>query len=334
MTKRSPFLRPMFALLIAAMASISVSAAGQNTPPAAGQSAPSASSQPVQPAKPAGRAPIRPKTQAEYQAFQAAIANAQNADAMEKAADDFAAKFPDSELRVLLYRAAMHSYQTAGNSSKMLEMGLKVLGIDRDDPEALIGVAQVQEEHTSPTDLDRDQRMTDAVTDAKHALETIETDLAVPAGSPPDRVEAYKKYLRATALSIVGSIQYKREQYADAETSLRKALEADPSNPDAVVVLRLALALDQEKKYPEALEQANHAVQLTQEDTDVGRMARNEHDRLVSQTGTGAASVPKNGNAPAGSAPGGTAPPNAAASPNQPQTQPQNPPQNSAPPSH
>jgi tetratricopeptide (TPR) repeat protein len=317
MTKSSFFSRHAFAaLLIAALPGIPLSATGQSTP--------QTPSEPAQPAKPAVRAPIRPKTQAEYQTFQAAIANAQNADAMEKAADDFAVKFPDSELRVLLYRAAMHSYQTAGNSSKMLEMGLKVLGIDRDDPEALIGVAQVQEEHTSPTDLDRDQRMTQAVTDAQQALESIETDLAVPAGSPPDRVEAYKKYLRATALSIVGSIQYKREQYADAETTLRKALEADPSNPDAVVVLRLALALDQEKKYPEALVQASRAVQLTQEDTDVGRMARNEHDRLVSQTGAGGtagSSAPATGSAPAGSAPGGTAPP-------------QSPQQNSAPPSH
>ena len=278
----------------------------------------------TKPAPPSGRAPIQAKSQAEYQAYQAAVANAQNSDAMEKAADDFAAKFPDSDLRVLLYRAAMHSYQTAGNSQKMMDMGLKVLGIDRDDPEALIGVAEVQEEHTTPTDLDRDQRMTEALSSAQHALQTIETDLAVPAGSPPDKVEAYKKYLRATALEIIGTIQYKREQYVDAEATLRKALEADSSNPDAVVVLRLALALDQEKKYPEALQQANRAVELTKEDTDVGKMARNERDRLLVQTGTN--TTPGSNAAPGGNAPNGNtsnpAPPTNV------------PPQNAAPPTH
>lgn len=295
------------------------------------QPAPGAQSNPpTQPAQPAGRAPIQAKSQAEYQAYQSAVANAQNAEAMEHASDDFAAKFPDSELRVLLYRAAMHSYQNAGNSQKMLEMGLKVLAIDRDDPEALIGVAEVQEEHTSPGDLDRDQRMTQSITNAQHALETVDTDLAVPAGTPPDRVEGYKKYLRSTALAIVGTIQYKREQFADAETSLRKAIETDPSNPDAVVILRLALALDQEKKYPEALEQANRAVELTQEDNDIGKMARNERDRLMIQTGKaspGGSSAP--GTAPAavpGSAPAPETPGKAA-----PQA---NAPQNSAPPSH
>jgi len=297
-----------------------------------GQTAPQTSSDATKPVAPAGRPPIQAKSQVEFQAYQTAIGNAQNADAMEKAADDFAAKFPESDLRVLLYRAAMHSYQTAGNSAKMLEMGLKVLGIDRDDPEALIGVAEVQEEHTSPTDLDRNERMTQAISSAQHALDTIETDLAVPAGTPPDRVEAYKKYLRATAFSIIGSIQYKREQYADAEGNLRKAIETDPGNPDAVVVLRLALALEQEKKYPEALEQANRAVQLTQEDTDIGRMARNEHDRLVSQV---SGNAPGSNAAPAGSAPSGAAPGETPSSGNPPPSNsvPQNP-QNSAPPSH
>ena len=278
----------------------------------------------TKPAQPSGRPPIQAKSQAEFQAYQTAVANAQNSDAMEKAADDFAAKFQDSDLRVLLYRAAMHSYQTAGNSQKMMDMGLKVLAIDRDDPEALIGVAEVQEEHTTPTDLDRDERMTQALTSAQHALETIETDLAVPAGSPPDKVEAYKKYLRATALEIIGTIQYKREQYPDAEANLRKALDADSSNPDAVVVLRLALALDQEKKYPEALQQANRAVELTQEDSDVGKMARNERDRLLVQTGA-------NNTSGGNPSPGGNPPNRNISSPAPPANVP---PQNPAPPSH
>jgi tetratricopeptide (TPR) repeat protein len=262
--------------LVVVMALAGIAAARGQAP------APATTSQ-VPASQPSGRAPVQARTQEEYQAYQAAVANAQNPAAMEKAADDFAAKFPTSDLRVLLYRAAMHSYQT--NSPKMQEMGLKVLAIDKDDPEALIGVAEVLEEQTSPTDLDREQRMTQAVTYAQHALQTVDTDLAVPAGTPADKVEAYKKYLRATALAIVGTIQYKREQYADAEGNLRKAIAADVENPDAVVILRLALALDQQKKYPEALQQANRAVELTQESTDVGKMARNERDRLVVVTG-------------------------------------------------
>ncbi|HZP16457.1 MAG TPA: tetratricopeptide repeat protein, partial [Terriglobales bacterium] len=89
-----------------------------------------------------------------------------------------------------------------------------------------------------------------------------------------------------------GSIQYKREKYADAETALKQSLDADPGNPDAVIILRLALALDQQKKYPEALEQAKRAVELSKEDTAVGKMAREERDRLLAQTSGGTPSNP------------------------------------------
>jgi tetratricopeptide (TPR) repeat protein len=210
---------------------------------------------------------------------------------MEKAADDFAAKFPTSDVRVLLYRAAMSSYQNAGNPEKMMNMGLKVLAIDKDDPEALISIAEILEERTGPTDLDRQQRSEQVVEYASHALKTLDTDLAVPAGTSPDRVDAYKKYLRSTALAIIGTMYYKQEHFAEAEAKLRDAMETDASSPDPVVVLRLALALDQQKKYSDALEEANRAVELTEENTDLGRMARNERDRLVVQSGGSAASA-------------------------------------------
>jgi tetratricopeptide (TPR) repeat protein len=180
----------------------------------------------------------------------------------------------------------------------MMDMGRKVLNIDKDDPEALIGVAQVLEEQTSQTDLDKEQRQAQGLDNATHALKTIDTDLAVPAGTPPDKVEAYKKYLRSTALAIMGTIYYKQTNYAEAEAKLRNAVEADTANPDPVIILRLALSLDQQKKYPEALEQAKRAVELTQDNTDVGKMARNERDRLLIQTGT-PASTPQSPAPPA-----------------------------------
>jgi tetratricopeptide (TPR) repeat protein len=237
---------------------------------------------------------------------------------MEEAADEFAAKFPTSDVRVLLYRAAMSSYQNAGNPEKMMNMGLKVLAIDKDDPEALIGIVEILEERTGPTDLDRQQRSEQVVEYASHALKTLDTDLAVPAGTSPDRVEAYKKYLRSTALAIIGTMYYKQEHFAEAEAKLRDAMETDAANPDPVVVLRLALALDQQKKYLEGLEQANRAVELTQEGTDLGRMARNERDRLVVQAGgSGGSAVAPSAKqtAPQNDAPSNQASPNQA-SPN------------------
>src|SRR5438270_5199770 len=77
-----------------------------------------AQSNPPSAGTPNGRPPIQTRTKEEFQAYQVAIANEPNPEAMEKAADDFAAKFPNSEARVLLYRAAMSGYQNIGNPQK------------------------------------------------------------------------------------------------------------------------------------------------------------------------------------------------------------------------
>ena len=136
----------------------------------------SSSTAPASPSSPqagspsAARPPVQTRTREEYKAYQAGIANEQNPEAMERAADDFAAKFPTSEVRVLLYRAAMSSYQNAANPEKMMNMGLKVLAIDKDDPEALIGIAEILEERTGPTDLDRQQRSEQVVEYAAHGF--------------------------------------------------------------------------------------------------------------------------------------------------------------------
>ncbi|HEY1802134.1 MAG TPA: hypothetical protein VGG46_14490 [Terriglobales bacterium] len=236
-------------------------------------------------AAPQQKTPPQAKTQAEFDAFNAAKATAGDPVNLEKAADDFAAKYPESELRILLYEADVVAYQQANNNDKMESVGKKVLAIDPDQPDALVAVSQALVDTTQDTDIDKDQKYDEATKYAQHALQTIDTDIAVPAGTPPDRVEAYKDYIRSTAYSYLGTIQFKKGDFIGAQAEYQKSLDAFPSQPDPVVVLRLALCLDNQKKYPEALQQANKAVELTQENTTAGTYARRERDRLVQLTG-------------------------------------------------
>jgi tetratricopeptide (TPR) repeat protein len=272
--------------------------------PAGGASA-TATQGATAPAPPPGKRPPQAKTQPEFDAYNAAVANQRDPAAMEKAADDFATKFPDSELRVLLYKAAVRSYQTANNGDKMSEEAQKLLKLDPDDPEALIAVSEVIAEHTRDTDLDKDQRYAQATKYAQHALETIDTDVAIPASTPQSQIDAYKGLLRSSAYSILGTIAYGQEKYPDAEGYFRKSIDAYPSQPDPVVVLRLALALDKQSRYADALKEANHAVELTQEGTAAGTTARHERDRLIQLTG----GIPMSGStAPASKPPDSTTP--------------------------
>lgn len=244
-----------------------------------------------QAATPAGKRPPQAKTQPEFDAYKAAVATTDPA-ALEKAAEDFAVKFPDSELRVLLYKNVMRLYQNANNTDKTEAMGRKVLGFDADDPEALVIVAEVIAERTRDSDIDKDQRFGEATAMAQKATQTIETNVQVPAGTPQDKVDAYKAMMRSQAYSIIGTIDFKKENYPSAEQNLQKSLDAYPADPDKVVVLRLALTLDKEQKYPEALKVANRAVELTQDNTPIGTPARHERDRLQQLTGGAAPAQP------------------------------------------
>ena len=280
--------------IVCAMLTVATLTAAQYGGSSQTQNPPAQQGAPAQ-AAPAAKRPPQAKTQAEFDAYNQ-IANTTDPAALEKAADDFAAKFPDSELRILLYKKAMAAYQNVNNGEKMMDMGKKVLAIDPNDAQALISVAEVLAERTRDSDLDKDQRLAEARKDAEAVLKAVDTD--TPAGIPPDKIELYKGLMRSNAYSILGTLDFNKNDYAAAEGNFRKSIDALPQQPDPVTVLRLALALDHEGKYPEALKYANQAVQMTQENTGAGTAARHEQDRLNRLSGGAPAA------APAGAAPG------------------------------
>jgi tetratricopeptide (TPR) repeat protein len=275
------------AAIIIAMLGVSAwgftqNAFGQSNDKPAVQSAPAG-----QAATPAGKRPPQAKTQDEFAAYKAAVALTDPA-AQEKAANDFATKFPDSELRPVVYKSVMHLYLQVNNGDKMMEMAQKVLSYDADDPEALVGAAQVLAERTRDTDLDRDQRLAEARKDAERALVTVDTDVP-SSGYPPEQLNAFKAFLRSDAYTILGTLDFNKKAWADSERNLKKSIDAYPQQPDPVAIFRLSVALDMQNKYPEALKYANQAVDLTKEGTNAGDAARKEKDRLTQLTGSGAA---------------------------------------------
>jgi len=273
---------------------------GQSSDKPAAQTAPAGQSAPPagQAAAPQGKRPPAAKTQPEFEAYKATVAQSDPA-ALEKAADDFATKFPDSELRGTLYTAAMQRYQQANNAGKMMDMARKVLALDPDDPAALVGIAQALAEQTRDTDLDKDQRNAEAKKDAERALITIDTDVPTT-GYPPEQLNAFKGFLRSEAYFILGTLSFKASNWADAETNLRKSIDALPQQPDVVAVFRLAVALDMQDRLPEAMKYIDQTVDLTKDrpDSGVGKAAREEKDRLTKRSGGTApgqtATPPKN----------------------------------------
>lgn len=283
--------------ILVVLMSAAVLAVGQTAAPAQkpqSGAAPSQTAQPGQtqqaPAAPAPapgiKAPPQAKTQDEFKAFQEAAAKTTAADT-ETASNDFAAKFPNSELRTLLYRKAMYDYQNTNNAEKAIEMGRKMLAIDPDNPEALVMVATFLSEKTRDTDLDRDERLAEATKDAQRALQTVDTDLMLPATMPPEQVTAVKKQMKGMAYGALGTIAIAKKDYPGAETALTQATQLYPT--DALSWLRLAYALDQEKKYQEAVTPANNCIQNSADQPQVNNLCKTERDRLTKLTAAPAA---------------------------------------------
>ena len=270
------------AIVMAVLGMCSWSFGQDNSKPAA-QNPPSSQAAGQAAAAPQGKRPPQAKTQPEFDAYKAAMALPDGA-ATEKAADDFAAKFPDSELRVELYKNAMQKNQQANDADKMLEIAQKALTYDPDGPEALLGVAQVLAERTRETDLDKDQKLAEAKKDAERALVTADTDVPAPSKDVPvERLNAYKGFLRSQAYAILGTLAFNAKNWPDAEENLRKSIEAFPQQLDAIAVFRLAVALDMQNKLPEATKYIDQAMDLTKDrpDSGVGSAVRKEKDRLT-----------------------------------------------------
>lgn len=261
---------------------------GQAQPGAAQQGAPAQQgAQPGAPAQPQGKALPQAKSQDEFKAYQEAAAVADPAQA-EAAADAFAAKYKDSEIRTVLYHRVMQEYQNGNNAEKAIEVGRKILAITPNDPVANVMVATFISERTRETDLDKDERLAEAEKDAKKALETVDTDFMYAPGTPAERVESAKAMLKSMAYSALGASSAVKQNYPVAEGYFKQAVAVPNAQVDAITWLQYALVLDKEKKYQDALVTANKALDASPAGSPVQNLVKQERERLLKLTGAGA----------------------------------------------
>jgi tetratricopeptide (TPR) repeat protein len=245
------------------------------------------------PAQEEQRHPPQAKSKQEYNDYTAAYALSGGA-AVEKAADEFALKYPASELRPYLYSKAMHEYQTAGDRTRMLAMGEKVLDLDPEDPVALVLTATVLADTLTDVDLDRDQKIAEIKNNATRALETMDATFIAPPGATHAQTEAYKTKLRGLAHAALGIMELKSEDYFAAEEELQAAADLSKTAPDPYVWYNLALAQDNLQRYSKALASINQALQHITANPELEQLAQSEREKLLKLTGSPAPAKPAN----------------------------------------
>jgi tetratricopeptide (TPR) repeat protein len=253
----------------------------------------SAASKQTQPSPPAGKHVPQAKTHPEFSDYNTAYAITGGA-ASEKAADEFAARYPDSELRGYLYSKAMHEYQNENNSAKMLSVGEKVLQLDPDNSIALVLTATVLADGLKEPDAEGQTKIAQVRKNTAHALATLDSAFTPPANATPEQIAAFKNTLKSMAHSALGIVALKTGDDATAEKELKLSNDLNVSQPDPYIWYHLALAQDHQKKYPEALASINRALQVIGSNAELGELAQGEQKRLQTLTsGTAPAAAPK-----------------------------------------
>jgi len=224
------------------------------------------------------RAP-QPKTDQEFIDFTIA-SGMRGGSAMEKAAEDFAVKYPDSEMRVLLFLNAMHEYHKENNPRKMITTGEKVLEFEPYNPIGLVLTAAALADTLSDCDPDREAKISKIQQRANRVLGMLD-NFPYPSSATPEQISVYKRVMSSMAHFALGIMDLRIGSDKEAENELQ--LAAELSRDDPYIWYNLALAQDHLEKYSQALDSVNRALQYADLEDDIRLVASVERDRLLKQ---------------------------------------------------
>jgi tetratricopeptide (TPR) repeat protein len=233
----------------------------------------------LSPAQPKPAPLPQAKSQAEFDAYKEAMQEPATL-GMQEAVKKFVAAYPESELRSLLYQQLMERYYHDGNGEQTVATARALLQLEPDNPAALARSATVLAETTNTADAAGQQRLEEAQKNAQRLLSTIDRTIGTlfQPDTPPDQMAATRRGLTVLAYSALGKAGLDLKQYPAAEEALRNALKLAPGS--AQNLYRLALTLDHEGRYPEALEAVTQALQNAQNTPGIVENAQRERERL------------------------------------------------------
>lgn len=218
---------------------------------------------------------------ADYLTASSAITGA----SLEAAAADFAARYPESELRVYLYAQTMQSYQEENNAPKLLAMAEKVLALDPNHSMALVLSATVLADNLEAGDHDRARKVEEIKRNANRAIYGVNTGFVPPSSASSEQVALYRSTLQSMAYSALGIMKLKTGDDAGAEKDLVTAVALNKIHADPYLWYHLALAQDHRRQYSAALNSVEQALQLASSNPELQKLAEIEHDRLSGLAG-------------------------------------------------
>jgi len=248
--------------------------------PAAGQAKPGA--QAGQPAAPAAT-PITADEKNAYNGIQHEIDPTRQAQLV----DDFAKKYPNSQLLSDAYFFGAYAYQTQGNVQKAVEYGEKSLAANGGNLRSLLLMSELlpQPQEMQGSDDDKEKKLGEAEADANKALAQV-GDLKLAPNTPADQAAAIKATVASQAHASLGMVHLQRatmsltgtdkDELSKAEQEYKTAVATPKASPEDY--FRLGEVYEMENKPDEGIDAFTQCSKLSQ--GQLQALANGEIDKL------------------------------------------------------
>lgn len=230
------------------------------------------------------------KSQKEAQAIMA-VQQATTPQARITAIDNVLDNFADTEYKAALLQIAAATYQQLGNYEKMVIYAERTLEADPKNYQALLMLATGYAQHTREFDLDKEEKLNKADSDANKAMELIKTADKPNPNIPDEQWASAKKDMMSECYAVLGMTASLRKKYDVAITNYKASLDA-AATPDPGTQVRLAAAYDDAGKPDEALPILDKVLAMPDLQASVKSVAMSEKNRATRLKGGAAAPKP------------------------------------------
>ena len=223
------------------------------------------------------------KSQKEGEAVNAVIA-AQTPDARIAAVENLLSKFKDTEFKAAVLEMAANAAQQKNDAAATMIYGNRALEANPKSMQALLIVSATMAQGTKEFDLDKDEKIKKATKMATDAIAIINTAEKPNPQLPDEQWASIKKDMLSRGHETLGMLAAVDKKYDVAITEFKTAVDVG-ATPEPSVMIRLAVAYTNTKRFDEANATADRVLAMAGTPEALKKIAQEEKARIAKLKG-------------------------------------------------